>query len=389
MNILIVAPWDEAFGGVAGVVNNLARQLVAAGHGVSFLSGNTSSFVLRRGKTRLGFPQFRLLFLVPFAGSISWRGSLAGLVMFPFVLLQLLWLIRRERIDVINVHYPTSQLFIALCRLLAPIRLVTSVHGADIFPEGRQRESYSRRLRFLLDRSDVIVANSEAFKEDFLEVFPHLRDKTTFVHNGVDWAELHPPDLVPEPQASPYVLCVAAHNEKKALDVLLQAFATVARHDHESKLMLVGDGPLRADLEQLAAELQLGERVIFTGALDRHEVVKRLHGCAVSVLPSRSEPFGIAIVEAMACGKAVVGSRTGGIPEIIEDGRDGLLVDPDDPDALAGAIQRLLSDATLRGELGSRASAKVRAQFLWEHTGAAYLRLFEAPRSTDRLPTLE
>lgn len=388
MNVLIVAPWDQTFGGVAGVVNNLARQLVAAGHGVSFLSGKTSSFVLRRGRTRLGFPQFRLLFLVPFAGSISWRGSLAGLVMFPFVLLQLLWLIRRERIDVINVHFPTSQLFIALCRLLAPIRLVTSVHGADIFPKGKRRESYSRRLRFLLDRSDVIVANSEAFREDFLEVFPHLRGKTTFIHNGVDWAELHPPDLVPEPQASPYVLCVAAHNEKKALDVLLQAFAKVTPSDDYIQLMLVGDGPLRSDHERLAADLQLSQRVIFAGALERREVVKRLHGCTVFVLPSRSEPFGIAIVEGMACGKAVVGSRTGGIPEIVEDGRDGLLVEPDDPEALAAAIQKLLADAPLRVELGSRGLAKVRDKFLWEHTGAAYERLFEATMSTKHRPAL-
>ena len=379
MNVLIVAPWDQAFGGVAGVVNNLARQLVAAGHGVSFFSGKTSSWVLRRGETQLGFPQFRLLCLVPFAGSISWRGSLAGLVLFPFVLLQLLWLIRRERIDVINIHYPTSQLFFSLCRLVTRVRLITSVHGADIFPGGKPRDAYARRLRFLFARSDAIVANSQAFREDFLSLFPELRDKTTFIHNGVDWDELHPGDLPLEPHRVPYVLCVAAHNQKKALDVLLQSFAVVARSDDAVRLMLVGDGPLRADLEKLSTDLQLGERVIFAGALERAEVVKRLHGCQVFVLPSRSEPFGIAIVEAMACGKPVVGSRTGGIPEIIEDGREGLLVEPDDPDALAGAIQRLLGDAGLRADLGSHGREKVLNRFLWEHTGSAYERLFSDP----------
>lgn len=388
MNVLIVAPWDQTFGGVAAVVNNLARQLVAAGHGVSFFSGKTSSFVLRRGGTRLGFPQFRLLCLVPFVGNISWRGSLAGIVMFPFVLLQLLWLIRRERIDVINIHYPTSQLFFSLCRLLSSVKLVTSVHGADIFPGGEQRGRYSRRLLFLLNRSDAIVANSAAFRDGFLQVFPRLRDKTTFIYNGVDWDELHPEDLPPQSFRAPYVLCVAAHNEKKALDVVLQAFSAVARSDDEVQLMLVGDGPLRGDLETLAEDLQLGERVIFAGALERSEVVKRLHGCTVFVLASRSEPFGIAIVEGMACGKPVVGSRTGGIPEIIENGRDGLLVEPDSPNALAVAIKRLLNDGRLRAELGLRASKKIRGEFLWEHTGTAYLRLFKAMlRSEKRHPS--
>ena len=379
MNVLIVVPWDQTFGGVAGVVNNLARQLIGAGHDVSFFSGKTSSFLLQRGKTQVGFPQFRLLCLVPFVGNISWRGSLAGLVMFPFVLLQLLWLIRRERINLINIHYPTSQLFFSLCRLLSRVKLVTSVHGADIFPGGKPREAYPRRLRFLFNRSDAIVANSEAFREDFLALFPELRGKTTFIHNGVDWDELHPEDLSLAPQRVPYVLCVAAHNEKKALDVLLQAFAKVVRSDDEVQLVLVGDGPLRAELEKLATDQQIGERVIFAGALERPEVVKRLHGCRVFVLPSRSEPFGIAIVEAMACGKPVVGSRTGGIPEIIEDGREGLLVEPDDPDALAGAIQRLLGDAGLRADLGSHGREKVLNRFLWEHTGSAYERLFSDP----------
>jgi glycosyltransferase involved in cell wall biosynthesis len=376
MNVLIVVPWDQTFGGVAGVVNNLARQLVAAGHRVTFFHANTSSVLLTRGSTKVGFPQIRMLCLFPSGRDLSWRGLLASLVLFPSTLVQLLWMLRRERIDVVNVHYPGSQAFFALCRLLTPIKLVTSVHGADIFPNGVARDHYSWARRLLLNRSDVIVANSVSFREDFLGVFPHFRDKTTFIHNGVDWEELHPPTIPTPPDIGPYVLCVAAHNQKKALEVLLQAFAKVARKNAAYKLMLVGDGPLRADLEKLAVDLQLNERVIFAGQLERREVVIRLHGCTVFVLPSRSEPFGIAIAEAMACGKPVVGSRVGGIPEIVDDGQDGLLVEPDNPAALAEAIRRLASDESLRKKLGSQAVAKIRDRFLWEHTGAAYQRLF-------------
>lgn len=377
MNVLIVAPWDQTYGGVAGVVNNLANQLQAHGHGVAFSSGETSSFLLGEGRTKLGYRQFRLQLLLPFTRSSSWLGSFAGIVLFPLALVQLLWLVRRERIDIVNVHYPgSSGVYYALCRVLSRIHLVTSVHGADFFPAGRPCDVYPRPLRFLLARSDAIVANSKAFGEDFLTLFPDLRDKMTVIHNGVDLAELDSPHSRAVLEAAPYVLCIAAHNAKKALDVLIRAFAQVAQTDPEPKLVLVGDGPLRGDLEALAASLELGARVVFAGEKERPEVVEWLQGCTLSVLPSRSEPFGIAIVEAMGCGKAVIGSRTGGIPEIITDGEDGLLVDPDDPDQLADAIRRLLADPELRLRLGTKARAKVRDRFLWEHMGRAYNKLF-------------
>jgi glycosyltransferase involved in cell wall biosynthesis len=158
---------------------------------------------------------------------------------------------------------------------------------------------------------------------------------------------------------------------------LLHAFSRIASAFPDVQLMLVGDGPLRADLEQLASELQLRDRVVFAGAKDRADVVEMLHGCSIFALPSRSEPFGIAVVEAMACGKPVIGTRTGGIPEIIDDGEDGLLVEPDNPDQLAEAILRLLSDASLRERMSARGPSKVRSKFLWEHTASSYERVFE------------
>jgi glycosyltransferase involved in cell wall biosynthesis len=379
MNVLILVPWDQTFGGVAAVVNNLTRQLVARGHKVSFFSGQTERDLLARGKTKLGFTQFRMRLLLPFTGNISLLGSLAGLALFPLSLAQLLWLIRRERIDIINIHYPGggSNAYFALIRRLARVKLVTSVHGADIFPGGQARDRYPWPLRFLLMQSDLIVANSEAFRQDFLEVFPRFRNKTAFIHNGIDWNEIHPVGRPVPTRDRAYILCVAAHNVKKAIDVLLKAFSRVAGTFPDVQLILVGDGPLRGELEQLASELQLHDRVVFAGAKDRAEVVEMLHGCRIFALPSRSEPFGIAVVEAMACGKPVIGTRTGGIPEIIDDGEDGLLVEPDNPDQLAEAILRLLSDASLRERMSARGPSKVRSKFLWEHTASSYERVFE------------
>jgi L-malate glycosyltransferase len=379
LNVLLVVPWDQTHGGVAAVVNNLARQLRENGHDVAFFHPQRSAIMLARGQTKIGFPDYRLRLGVPFMGRFPLLSPLANLFLFPLALGQLLWLIRRRRIDIVNVHYPTAPFgYFAFCRLPSRIRLVTSVHGADIFPKGKPRDVYAAPLRFLLRRSDIIVANSAAFQEDFLRIFPLLRDKTTFVHNGVDLAELNPQGGEAMQPDGRYILCVAAHNEKKALDVLLRAFALLIGSDADIKLVLVGDGPLRGDLEVLAAELGLGSRVIFAGARDRPAVAQLLHGCELFVLPSRSEPFGIAVIEAMAVGKAVVASRTGGIPELVEDGEDGLLVEPDNDAELASTIKCLLHDSELRSKLASRARNKVRERFQWRHTGAAYSSLFQA-----------
>jgi glycosyltransferase involved in cell wall biosynthesis len=104
--------------------------------------------------------------------------------------------------------------------------------------------------------------------------------------------------------------------------------------------------------------------------------VDLLQGCQVFVLPSRSEPFGIVLVEAMACKKPVVSTTAGGIPEIIENQKNGILVEPDDYNALADALLKVLKDVNLRRDLGENGHATLRKRFRIEHTGSAYEALF-------------
>jgi glycosyltransferase involved in cell wall biosynthesis len=256
---------------------------------------------------------------------------------------------------------------------MLPIKLVTSIHGADIFPKGKPRAGYSAALRFLLRSSDLIVANSQAFRRDFLTLFSRLSDKTIAIHNGVDLAEFNgAASSACEANGRRYLLSIAAHNEKKSLDVLIRAFADIARTDPELELFLVGDGPLRKQLEQLARSLSLDARVRFLGRQDRPAIAKLLHGCELFVLPSKSEPFGIVVLEALACRKPVVATNTGGIPEIIESGANGILVEPEQPAELARAISRVLADRNLGAAVAERGYATVEKQFRWENTGTAY-----------------
>jgi glycosyltransferase involved in cell wall biosynthesis len=303
------------------------------------------------------------------------------LVRFPIALSQLIWLICKYHIQIVNVHYPSECFcYFAICRRLLPIKLITSVHGADLFPDGTARVTYQKAIKLLLNSSDRIVAPSRAYLEDVARVFPQLRGKIVFIHNGVNVAELGNLGNLTCDSASikwtPYILCVAMHNEKKGIDVLLRAFAQMHDRLPELRLVLAGDGPLHGQLKQLATALGITDKVVFLGLQGRTQVANLLLGCEVFVLPSRSEPFGIVILEAMASQKPVVATTAGGIPEIVENGRNGILVEPDDDKALADALLTVLKDVSLQSQFAENGLAIVRTRFQMEYTGSAYERLF-------------
>jgi glycosyltransferase involved in cell wall biosynthesis len=173
-----------------------------------------------------------------------------------------------------------------------------------------------------------------------------------------------------------YILCVAMHNEKKGIDVLLQAFSLLQKVAPLLTLVLVGDGHLRSDLETLAKTLGISNKVKFLGRKGRPEVAKLILHCEIFVLPSRAEPFGIVLIEAMACRKPVVATMVGGIPEIVENGKNGILVEPDNPKALAEALIAMLQDQDLRSSLATNGYFTVQRSFSSEATGSAYETLF-------------
>jgi glycosyltransferase involved in cell wall biosynthesis len=377
MKILLVTPWDQEFGGVASVVGNLARYLRSRGHEVIFLYPGKAAF-LRSKTTKWGFPGFELRMQLPFGTRHPLVSLAAFLFLFPITMYQLARLIKRQGVQIVNVHYPVDCFFyFALCRQIFPIALVSSVHGADIFSVGKPKEKYSRAMRFLLDSSDLIVMPSQRYRQEFSDIFPHLKEKATCIYNGINLAELngHFGGESKNGQ-NQYVLCIAGHNERKGVDVLLRAFKQLQEIAPSLTLMLAGDGPLRGELENLAVSLGIRERTKFLGSQGRAQIAKLLHDCAIYVQPSRSESFGIAVVEALACQKPVVATKVGGIPEIIEDGKNGLLVEPDDPGALAEALRRVLKDRELQKAIAHNGYVTVQERFRSENTGAAYEGVF-------------
>ena len=243
--------------------------------------------------------------------------------------------------------------------------VISTVHSSRVrCSEDRQA---LRRLTPLMDRLIVV---SRAIEQ---KIRDEGRDGTpvSLIYNGVDLQRynhqqpcctLHEDYDIPE--SSPIVGVVARLEAEKGHRTLLDAWPAVQAAHPEAWLLIVGEGSERNALEAQAAELGISGRVVFAGR--REDVPAVTAALDVSVLPSYREAQGLSVLEAMALSRPVVASRVGGIPEMIEDGVSGLLVPPNDPSALAGAINRLLTDHPFADMMARRGHDVVHERFCVE-----------------------
>jgi glycosyltransferase involved in cell wall biosynthesis len=338
------------FGGVESFVWDLGRELARRGHAVTIIGGV--------GKRREPAPGVRVL-------------------MFPFIeryRFQALPLLRRayaeakllERLslaiaalpeliaggyDIIHIQKPYDLGPALLARRFGGARVVLGCHGEDFYPGDT----------LLAPRIDAAVSCS---RFNARTVATRYGFEPVVVFNGIDTSLFRP--TAPDPNivrtdGTPLLLWVGRLQPWKGVDVALHALQEIPR----AHLMIVGDGETRADLERLAQELGLAERVRFLGALPR-ERLPSIYAAADLLLATSfaSETFGIGLVEAQACGLPVVASRFGGFPEVIDEGHTGLLVPPRDPTALAAAVRTLLNDPERRRAMADAAPGWA-AQFSW------------------------
>ena len=193
------------------------------------------------------------------------------------------------------------------------------------------------------------------------------RERALTIHEGIDLAHVDaaPPVSVREafwlPTNAPVVGCVGALVDHKGHRYLVHAAADIVRAVPEARIVILGEGDLRDELSRMIHELGLERHVLLPGF--RPDVLSLLKAVDVFVMPSITEGLGTSILDAMACRKAVVASAVGGIPEVVEDGRTGLLVPPRDASALGSAIVRLLRDPSLAGRLADAGRARVEQRF--------------------------
>ncbi|MCC7261240.1 MAG: glycosyltransferase family 4 protein [Candidatus Latescibacteria bacterium] len=292
----------------------------------------------------------------------------------PLADLRALWelwrLMRRGRFDLVHTHTSKAGLLGRVAAVLARVpRRVHTAHGHVFY--GYHGPALSR-LFVWLERwaawfTDRLVALTPAEEHDQLRFGVGSAAKFAVIHSGVDFAPFARPAA--DREVTRRVLGLALDGlvigtlgrltPIKGQADLVRAFAQVRPQVPEAWLLLVGDGEEGPGLAALVRELGVADRVVFAGW--REEVPDLLRAMDIFVLPSLNEGMGKALVEAMYVGLPVVASRVGGVPDLIEAGRAGLLVPPGQPAALAAALLGLAADPHRRRELGARAAQVARA----------------------------
>jgi glycosyltransferase involved in cell wall biosynthesis len=216
---------------------------------------------------------------------------------------------------------------------------------------------------------------------------PEVWRKLHVVHVGIPVEQFTRSEERAFPAAEPTILCVGRLVPEKGQAVLLEAVAQLADRGQDVKVIVAGAGPSKAALEDFAKRLGIASRVRFTGAVGQEEIHALYTDASIFCLPSFAEGVPVVLMEAMAMRLPVVSTRIAGIPELIEDGRSGLLVAPGRADQLADAFARLLTDPAFCREIEASARAKVMREFNIEQCAAQLRALFAdelSPRSADR-----
>ncbi|HEY7682425.1 MAG TPA: N-acetyl-alpha-D-glucosaminyl L-malate synthase BshA [Gemmatimonadales bacterium] len=256
---------------------------------------------------------------------------------------------RREELDILHVHYAiphatTAWLAREMIKGQRPLPVITTLHGTDITLVG-QESSFYEITKFSIERSDQVTAVSTFLRDETYRTFGCVDCDVRVIPNFVNLEEYRP-----DPAARQDVLAPAGHKvvthisnfrEVKRVKDVVRIFARV-RRAMPATLVMVGDGPDRHDAEREAEQLGVAESVQFLGRLDR--VTNILQATDLFLLPSQSESFGLAALEAMACGAPAVASRAGGLPEVIEDGISGILEPPGSVEAMGRRAVELLQD---------------------------------------------
>jgi N-acetyl-alpha-D-glucosaminyl L-malate synthase BshA len=267
----------------------------------------------------------------------------------------------RQRLDLLHVHYAIPH---SISALLAQqmttsrfLPFVTTLHGTDITLVGADR-SYFPITKFSIEQSNGVTTISE-FMRKRTEEFFGVRQPIEVIHNFVN-CTLYRPDEEARAKGRKRILHISNFRPVKRVLDCVEAFAKV-RREVDAELIMAGDGPDRGPAEGLARDLGVAEHVRFLGKQDHMErLIPRMHALH---LPSETEAFGLAALEAMACGVPPVATLTGGVPDLITQGVDGYMEPVGDTDAQAARLIGLLTDAALHGRLAGAARQTALTRF--------------------------
>ncbi|HZL38626.1 MAG TPA: glycosyltransferase family 4 protein [Tepidisphaeraceae bacterium] len=367
---LYTATAHPKLGGQEAVVDALASHLTLLGHRAVVLAPRPR-LPMRPRDGELPYPVYRhprffsTKYFVPF-----YRRFLLGIY-------------AKEQFDVLHCHdvYPTGYVA-ALCRDRLAVPMVITSHGGDV-KEGNIRISKPGMLpRYVraIEAADALISIGNFTTAGFTRLHPG-KPRIVPIPNGIDLAPFAAPAPRPHAldadiQANSYILFLGRLHPRKGADVLLEAMARLPIEESVN-CVIAGSGDQRAELESQARALGIGTRVRFAGRVEGTAKIWLLQNAICVVMPSRVwEAFPMVLMESYAAGKAVIGSRIPGIEDLVEEGRTGLLVPQESPEALARAIRTLVTERRLAGEWGENAR-RIAQSYSWESIARQHMALYE------------
>jgi N-acetyl-alpha-D-glucosaminyl L-malate synthase BshA len=361
----------STYGGSGVIASEIGLTLAARGHTVHVFSDERPGRLGDSNGTvrfhRVEIPSYPQLKGSPYALGLTSK------------IVEVAW---RDGLDLLHAHYAIPHAISAyVARQIlgssAPA-IVTTLHGTDITLVGND-PSFLPLTRFSIVESGAVTTPSAWLAEATYRNLDIPRERTIdVIPNFVDTQRFAPAAGAPSAVgARPAVLVhVSNFRSLKRVDDVIGIFAEARRRAPERAmtLRLVGDGPERQRIRGLVQAADLDEAVEFLG--ERTDLPSVLRGADLFLLPSESESFGLAALEAMSCGVPVIASRVGGVPEVVIDGETGLLAPVGDVSAMAAHVVRLLADAPLRARLGQAARRRAETVFPLEATVSKYEALY-------------
>lgn len=248
--------------------------------------------------------------------------------------------------------------------------------GGDLANLERLGKPLVRFTRSLLQSMHAVLVVISSRMKGYLAARDFYLPDIQLIPNGVDAARFNATDLdISFQEREQVIICISRLSYEKGIDVLLQAWSIVLKQSPQSRLIIVGKGDLRPQLECMASALGIADCVEFAGL--QEDIPAQLHRAAVAVLPSRVEGMPVALLEAMACGLACVATRVSGSEDIIEHGVNGLLVEPEDYQGMAQELLALLHDPALVQQYGRAARTTVEKRYSLEQVTNMYIALYE------------
>jgi glycosyltransferase involved in cell wall biosynthesis len=272
----------------------------------------------------------------------------------PGQIITLSRLLRSEKIKILHTHGYFGSTFGRLAGIFARIPIVLA-HVHSTYYSYKKRNIVTEKFLSLF--TDKIICVSEAVKRFVVGIEGIAENKTCLIYNGVEIPGTFEIDSSVNrksfgfSQENYVAITIASLTPNKGHRVLIDAIKIISPKCKDLRLLIVGDGPLRNNLGEYAEELQLSSKIVFTG--QQKDIASLLQLADFLVLPSvEREGLGIALIEAMAAGLPVIGTRLGGIPEVIEENVNGLLFAPGNSEELAAAIEKLIADHAIREKMG-------------------------------------